>query len=71
MLAAGIHIDASAGVATYPTDGDTPAAILLAADRACFMAKRSGGGRVATASEGEALSAEFTLKVPTPIDVGP
>lgn len=71
MLAAGIHIDASAGVATYPTDGDTPAAILLAADRACFMAKRSGGGRVATASEGQALSAEFTLQVPTPIDVGP
>ena len=71
MLAAGIHVDASAGVATYPTDGDTPAAILLAADRACFMAKRSGGGRVATASEGEALSAEFTLQVPTPIDAGP
>ncbi len=71
VRAAGIRVDASAGIATYPTDGDTPDAILLAADRACFMAKRSGGGRVATAREGEALSAEFTLQVPTPIDVGP
>ncbi len=71
VLAAGIRIDASAGIATFPIDGDTPAAILLAADRACFVAKRSGGGRVATAGEGEALSADFILQVPTPIDVGP
>jgi diguanylate cyclase (GGDEF)-like protein/excisionase family DNA binding protein len=64
-------VDASVGVATFPSDGTTPESILLAADRACFMAKRAGGGRVATASEGEALAGEFTLQVPTPIDVGP
>ena len=69
--AAGNHVDASAGVATYPADGTTPDAILLAADRACFVAKRAGGGRVATASEGMALAGEFTLQVPTPIDTGP
>jgi diguanylate cyclase (GGDEF)-like protein/excisionase family DNA binding protein len=69
--AAGNHVDASAGVATYPADGTTPDAILLAADRACFVAKRAGGGRVATASEGMALAGEFTLQVPTPIDIGP
>ena len=68
---AGSHVDASAGVATYPADGATPEAILLAADRACFVAKRAGGGRVATANEGMALAGEFTLQVPTPIDVGP
>ena len=66
----GVRVDASAGIATFPTDGVTANAILLAADRACFVAKRSGGGRVASAHEGEALAGEFTLKVPTPIDVG-
>jgi diguanylate cyclase (GGDEF)-like protein len=65
------YVDASAGVATYPSNGTTPDEILLAADRACFVAKRAGGGRVATASEGMALAGEFTLQVPTPIDVGP
>jgi hypothetical protein len=42
--------------------------VLLAADRALFVAKRSGGGRVASASEGIALVGEFTLQTPTPID---
>ena len=68
---AGLHLDASAGVAAYPTDGGSPDEILLAADRACFVAKRGGGGRVATAAEGEALAGEFTLQVPTPIDFSP
>lgn len=70
MRRKGIHVDASAGVATYPTDGTTPEGILLAADRACFMVKRDGGGRVATAAEGLALAGEFTLQIPTPIDTG-
>jgi two-component system cell cycle response regulator len=68
LHAAGLHLDASAGVATFPTDGATPDEILLAADRACFLVKRSGGGRVAAATEGNALIGEFTLQVPTPID---
>ena len=65
-----VRVDASAGVATFPADGATADEILLAADRACFVAKRSGGGRLARAEEGEALTREFTLQVPTPIDVG-
>ena len=71
LHAAGLRLDASAGVASYPTDGTTPDAILLAADRACFVAKRGGGGRVAAAAEGQALAGELTLQVPTPIDFMP
>jgi diguanylate cyclase (GGDEF)-like protein/excisionase family DNA binding protein len=61
-------ISASIGVATYPTDGSTPVDILLAADRACFVAKRGGRDRIATAAEGLALAAEFSLQEPTPVD---
>jgi diguanylate cyclase (GGDEF)-like protein/excisionase family DNA binding protein len=71
LHAAGLRLDASAGIATYPIDGSTPDEILLAADRACFVAKRGGGGRVATAAEGGALAGAFALKVPTPIDPSP
>ncbi|HXG26609.1 MAG TPA: GAF domain-containing protein [Candidatus Binatia bacterium] len=61
-------LEASAGTASYPTDGTTAEEVLLAADRALFVAKRSGGARVASAAEGMALAGEFTLQVPTPID---
>ncbi|MBI3748979.1 MAG: hypothetical protein HY262_09075 [Chloroflexi bacterium] len=44
------------------------AEVLLAADRACFVAKRSGRDRIATAAEGLALAAEFSLQEPTPVD---
>jgi diguanylate cyclase (GGDEF)-like protein/excisionase family DNA binding protein len=71
LHAAGLRLDASAGIATFPTHGATPDEILLAADRACFVAKRGGGGRVAAATEGDALAGEFTLQVPTPIDFTP
>ena len=64
----GVRISASIGTAAYPLDGDTPETVLLAADRACFVAKRRGRGRVATASEGLALAGEFTLSEPTPVD---
>ena len=70
MRSKGVHVEASAGIATYPKDGATPDDILLAADRACFMVKRDGGGRVATAEEGLALADVFTLQIPTPIDTG-
>ena len=56
------------GVATFPADGATAAEILLAADRACFVAKRDGRDRVATAAEGLALAAEFSPQGPTPVD---
>ena len=61
-------LDASAGTASYPVDGVAADEVLLAADRALFVAKRAGGGRVAAASEGHALAGEFTLQPPTPID---
>ena len=64
----GEGVTASVGIATYPVDGRTPAEVLLAADRACYVAKRGGGDRVATAAEGLALAAEFSPQAPTPID---
>ncbi|HEV8281424.1 MAG TPA: diguanylate cyclase, partial [Candidatus Limnocylindrales bacterium] len=61
-------VTASFGVATFPADGTTTAEVLLAADRACFLAKRSGRDRVATAAEGLALASEFRQQAPTPVD---
>ncbi|MCJ7712827.1 MAG: sensor domain-containing diguanylate cyclase, partial [Chloroflexi bacterium] len=66
--AEGLQIAASIGTAAFPADGIDAEAVLLAADRACFVAKRRGRGRVATAEEGLALAAEFTLSEPTPVD---
>ena len=63
-----VVVSASFGLATYPTDGATAESVLLAADRACFVAKRAGPGRIATGEEGLALAAEFALQDPTPVD---
>ncbi len=63
-----IEISVSIGLATFPRDGLSPESILLAADRACFVAKRSGHGLIATADEGLALASEFSLQQPTPVD---
>jgi diguanylate cyclase (GGDEF)-like protein/excisionase family DNA binding protein len=63
-----LPISASIGTASFPADGADAEEILLAADRACSVAKRRGRGRVATALEGLALAAEFTLSTPTPVD---
>lgn len=61
-------VTASVGVATFPLDGATAEEVLLAADRACFVAKRDGRDRIATAAEGLALAAEFRPQAPTPVD---
>jgi diguanylate cyclase (GGDEF)-like protein len=61
-------VSASVGVATFPTDGATATDVLLAADRACFVAKRDGRDRIATAAEGLAQAAELSLQPPTPVD---
>ncbi|HSL33279.1 MAG TPA: GAF domain-containing protein [Candidatus Limnocylindrales bacterium] len=64
----GVVVSVSTGVATFPRDGLTADAILLAADRACFVAKRTGTGLIATADEGLAIAREFSLQQPTPVD---
>lgn len=61
-------VTASIGVATFPTDGATAREVLLSADRACYVAKRGTGDRVATAAEGLELITEFSLQAPTPVD---
>jgi diguanylate cyclase (GGDEF)-like protein len=65
---ANLAISVSIGLATYPRDGVTAEEILLAADRACFVAKRTGQGLIATADEGLAIARDFSFKSPTPID---
>ena len=67
-VADGATVSASIGLATFPTDGSTAASVLLAADRACFVAKRTGRNRIATADDGLALASEFSLQEPTPVD---
>ena len=62
------HVSASIGVATFPEYGPTANEVLLAADRACFVAKRRGRDLIATAEEGLALAGELTLQAPTPLD---
>ncbi len=64
----GATVAASIGISTFPVDGATAASVLLAADRACFVAKRQGRNRIATAEEGLALAGEFSLSEPTPVD---
>ena len=66
--AEGVQVAASIGVASFPVDAADAEGLLLAADRACFVAKRSSGARVATAEEGLALASEFSLQEPTPVD---
>jgi diguanylate cyclase (GGDEF)-like protein len=66
---AGLAVSVSVGLATFPRDGVTAEEILLAADRACFVAKRTGHGLIATADEGLAIARDFSFKSPTPIDV--
>ena len=66
--AADAAVTASVGTATFPQHGATAHDILLAADRACFVAKSRGRDRVATAAEGLELASELSLQAPTPVD---
>jgi diguanylate cyclase (GGDEF)-like protein len=59
---------ASVGTAVHPIDGGTTEQVLLAADRACYVAKRTGRDRIATAAQGQALAGEFLPPPPTPVD---
>jgi len=44
-----VGVTVSLGVANYPADGDTPAALMKAADSALYLAKDSGRNRVVVA----------------------
>ncbi len=62
------RVTCSIGVATFPVDGADSQELLLAADRACYVAKRSGRARVVTAAEGQALPGSVPIPPPTPVD---
>jgi diguanylate cyclase (GGDEF)-like protein/excisionase family DNA binding protein len=62
------RVTCSIGVATFPEDGADREAILLAADRACYVAKRTGRARVVTAAEAAALPGSVPIPPPTPVD---
>jgi diguanylate cyclase (GGDEF)-like protein len=61
-------VTCSIGVASFPADGADREAILLAADRACYVAKRAGRARVVTAQEALALPDSVPIPPPTPVD---
>jgi diguanylate cyclase (GGDEF)-like protein len=64
-----IDVACSVGIAGYPKDGHDGTTVILAADRACYAAKRAGRDRIATAAEGLALAGEFTPTEPVPLEV--
>jgi diguanylate cyclase (GGDEF)-like protein len=64
-----LAVTCSTGVAAFPGDGTDAGTILDAADRACFLAKRSGRDRVATAAEAAAAGPDLVPSAPTPIDM--
>ena len=43
-----LYISFSAGIANFPEDGDTPEALLKAADQRVYLAKNNGRGRIST-----------------------
>jgi diguanylate cyclase (GGDEF)-like protein len=49
-LVDGRTITAALGIASFPADGETPAALLRIADRTLYAAKQSGGNRTLTAA---------------------
>jgi len=62
------RVSCSLGMAVYPADGTDAGAVLVAADRACYVAKRRGRSQIATAADGLALAGEFLPPPPTPVD---
>jgi diguanylate cyclase (GGDEF)-like protein len=64
----GARVSCSVGVAVYPNDAADAGSVLVAADRALYVAKRRGRDRVATAADGLSLEGEF-LPPPTPVDM--
>jgi diguanylate cyclase (GGDEF)-like protein len=63
-----VAVSCSVGMAVYPKDGLDATSIIIAADRACYAAKRAGRNRIATAAEGLMLAREFRPTEPTLAD---
>jgi diguanylate cyclase (GGDEF)-like protein/excisionase family DNA binding protein len=61
-------VTCSVGVAAFPSDASDRESILLAADRACYVAKRHGRNRAVTAAEALALAGDVLPEGPTPVD---
>jgi diguanylate cyclase (GGDEF)-like protein len=61
-------VTCSVGMAAFPTDGTDRVSVLIAADRACYVAKRNGRDQAATAAEGLALAGDILPQPPTPVD---
>ena len=66
--ARGVRLGTSIGYASFPADGRTAVEVLLAADRACYVAKHSGRGLIVTAATGRELASDSALQEPTPVD---
>jgi diguanylate cyclase (GGDEF)-like protein/excisionase family DNA binding protein len=64
----GPRVTCSIGIAMFPVDGETRETILVAADRACYAAKRAGRDRIATARDGQALAMRPVPTANTPVD---
>jgi diguanylate cyclase (GGDEF)-like protein len=64
-------VSASIGVSTFPRDGESVYAILLAADQASSVAKDRGGNRVVAAADAHGMARGAGLTVPTPVESEP
>jgi len=64
-----VDVTCSVGIAVYPKDAHDGTSLIIAADRACYAAKRGGRDRIATAAEGLPLATEFRPTEPTPIEL--
>ena len=63
-----VGVTCSVGIAVYPKDGHDATSVIIAADRACYAAKRAGRDRIANAADGLALATEFRPTEPTPLE---
>lgn len=61
-------VTCSIGAAAFPEDAGDGESILLAADRACYVAKRNGRNRAVTAADALALAGDVLPEGPTPVD---
>ena len=63
-----VEVKCSVGIAVYPKDGHDATSVIMAADRACYAAKRAGRDQIATAADGVALARDFRPTEPTPLE---